>query len=310
MTFRIIVLSFLFCFTAEAQLAQGTRPLVLSSDDWVSEEAAMDWVIKRYIPIISIEHPTDMKRFRTKLREWNPQIKNWKKIKAFTPINVYRKTPLWDVSLGFHTYDNSEELIAESSTIDTKTFGPTLDVKATFTHSLSLFSYVNFRALKKNNLDLRDNGRQYSFPVNYSVRYGVFGQNQFSPWTWEASLEYEQLSFMSFNNKLYRVKSIILRNLQVSETQMVWGTVGFGRRFTFNKRGVYLNLLGGYSAFGSKSLDDGSLKEDVVGYKFMGSLKYYFVHRMWIMGYAQITQYEGNTGTLQQQLGTYIGYTL
>lgn len=307
---KLLIFSFFFCFTAKAQLAEGVRPLVLSSDDWVSEEAAMHWVIKRYIPIISVEHPTDMERFRTKLREWNPQIKNWKRIKAFTPINVYRKTPLWDVSLGFHTYDNSEELIAESSTIDTKTFGPTLDVKATFTHSLSFFSYINLRALKKTNLDLKESGKSYTFPVNYALRAGVFSQNQFSPWTWEASLEYEQLSFMSFNNKLYRVRSIILRNLQVSESQMVWGTVGFGRRMTFNKRGLYLNLLGGYSAFGSKSLDDGSLKEDVVGYKFMGSLKYYFVHRMWIMGYGQLTRYEGNTGTFQQQLGTYIGYTL
>ncbi|TNF25936.1 MAG: hypothetical protein EP319_15085, partial [Deltaproteobacteria bacterium] len=110
MKFNLAFLMLLYCFTAKAQLAEGVRPLVLSSDDWVSEEAAMDWVIKRYIPIISVEHPTDMERFRTKLREWNPQIKNWKRIKAFTPINVYRKTPLWDVSLGFHTYDNSEEL--------------------------------------------------------------------------------------------------------------------------------------------------------------------------------------------------------
>lgn len=310
MIIRFLIILLFFGSAANAQLAQGTRPLVFNSDDWVSEEAAMDWVIKRYIPIISIEHPDDIEKFRKKLKEWNPRIKNWKKIKAFTPINVYRKTPIWDISFGFHAYSNSEDLLDDNSTIDTKTFGPTLDMKATFTHNLSTFSYVNLKVLKKNDLELVENNTQYSFPVNYSLRVGIFSQPQFSPWTWEASLEREELSFMSFNNKVYRIRAIILRNLQVSENVLYWGTVGFGRRFSINKKGLYINLNAGYSAFGTKKLDDGSLKEDVTGLKFMGSAKYYLIQRVWVMGYGQVTGYEGNTGTLQQQFGTYLGYTL
>lgn len=258
----------------------GQNVLVFSGD-WVSEEAAMDWVIKRYIPIISIEHPDDIERFRKKLREWNPGIKDWKRIKSWTPINVYRKTPVWDVSLGFHTYSNSEVLISESATIDTKTFGPTLDVRATFTHSLTFFYYVNYKLLKKNNLDLATSDDSYSFPANHTVTLGFFNQAQFSPWSWEANIEREELSFMSFNNERFRIKAVILRNLQISDNTLYWVHAGLGRRFSINGRGTYLNLLGGYSAFGTKELDDGSLKEDVSGFKLQASLKTYFIHRMW-----------------------------
>ncbi|MCO4793651.1 MAG: hypothetical protein KC493_08070 [Bacteriovoracaceae bacterium] len=288
--------------------AQSNRVLVFDGN-WVSEEAAIDWVIKRYIPIISIEHPKDINRFRNQLREWNPRIKNWKKIKSWTPINVYHKNPVWDVSLGFHTYSNSEELIVESATIDTKTFGPTLDVRATFTHSLTFFSYINYKMLKKNNLDLSNPNKSYSFPVNHTFTFGIYNHPKFTNWTWEANVEREELSFISFNNKIYRIKTKILQNLQVSKNSLYWVHAGLGWRFTINDRGNYINLLGGYSALGTKKLDDGNLKEDVTGFKFHGSWKSYIVHRMWIKGYAQITRYEGVTGTFQQQLGFYTGYT-
>lgn len=205
---------------------------------------ALEFIIRHSIPIISLEAPEDMETFKKKLRVWNPHIRDWTNIGEWEPINVYRKTPIYEIALGYHLYDNIEQL-GEEGTIKTTNSGPTLDLRVTFVHDLEFFSYINYKFLQKNSFTLEGQTRLYSFPANHSFEYGFKWQSSFSSWGTNLAVGYEQYSFISFNSDRFRVRRIIERNLQVSTSEIAWILPALDYRFTLFGRGSYLRLGGG-----------------------------------------------------------------
>lgn len=269
---------------------------------------ALEFIIRHSIPVISLEAPEDMETFKKKLRLWNPQIRDWTNIGEWEAINVYRKTPIYEMSLGYHYYDNTEKL-ESGGTINTTNSGPTLDLRVTFVHDLEFFSYLNYKFLKKNDFTLEGQTRLYSFPANHSFEYGFKWQSSFSNWGTNLAVGWEQYSFISFNSDRFRIKRIIERNLQVSTSEILWFLPSLDYRFTLFKRGSYLRLGGGYSVFGKKSLDDGTKEEDVKSYRGLFSWKQYIRSRWWVELYFQYAQMDGVTNTVQSQYGLYTGYS-
>src|SRR5690554_4365776 len=80
----------------------------LFSSMMASEDAVLDNIINNYIPIIFLERPYDREQLRKKIKDWNPQIKDWSKLTPQQNIYVYRKNDLFDVNVGYHVYNNKK----------------------------------------------------------------------------------------------------------------------------------------------------------------------------------------------------------
>ena len=223
-------------------------------------------------------------------------------------INVYRKSPLWDLSLGYHYYDNSEQL-ADGGTINTTNSGPTVDLRLTWVHDLEFFSYLNYKFLQKNDFTLQGQSKLYSFPANHSVELGLKWQSAWTGWGFNTAIGWEQYSFISFNSDRFRVKRIIEQNLQVSTSEIWWLLPSMDFRFTILGRGSYLRLGVGKSFLGKKSLDDGSKQEDVDSSRVLMSWKQYIKRRWWVQLYYQYAEMKGITNTVQSQYGFFVGYS-
>lgn len=306
-TFLIIISAAYLFICVENVHAEKLRRALVSQSVKDTDEA-LEFIIRHSIPIISLESPDDMETFKKKLLKWNPQIKDWTNIGEWESINVYRKSPLWDLSLGYHYYDNSEQLI-EGGTINTTNSGPTVDLRLTWVHDLEFFSYLNYKFLQKNDFTLQDQSKLYSFPANHFVELGLKWQSTWTAWGFNTAIGWEQYSFISFNSDRFRVKRTIEQNLQVSTSEVWWFLPSMDFRFTILGRGSYFRIGGGKSFSGSKALDDGSKQEDVDSYRVLASWKQYIKTRWWTQLYFQYAEMEGLTNTTQSQYGWYIGYS-
>lgn len=281
----------------------------LVSQSFKDENESLEFIIKHSIPVISLEAPKDKEKFKKKLKEWNPRITDWTKIGGWEDINVYRKSPIWELSAGYHYYDNTETLQG-SGTINTTNSGPTIDLRLTWVHDLAKFTYLNYKFLKKNDFTLEGQSRLYTFPENHAVEYGWRWQSPFSPVGANIAVGWEQYSFISFNSDRFRIKAIIERNLQVSTSEIFWFLPSLDFRFSILGRGSYLRLGAGTSLKGSKALDDGSKQESVSSSRAIFSFKQYLRSRWWTQLYYQYAQMEGVTSTTQSQYGLYVGYSI
>lgn len=273
------------------------------------EDDSLDFIIKHSIPVISLEAPKDRETFKKKLKLWNPHIRDWTSVGGWENINVYHKSPLWEVALGYHYYDNEEKL-AEGGVITTSNSGPTLDLRATWVHDLSIFSYLNYKLLQKNDFTVENQEKIYSFPVNHSLEYGWRYQSPFSPIGFNLALGWEQYSFISFNSDRFRIKAIIEQNLQVSTSEIFWLLPSLDFRFSVYGKGGYIRLGAGVSALGKKELDDGAKSEDVSSFRGIFSYKQFIHSRWWIQTYMQYANLSGETESTQGQYGLYLGYSL
>lgn len=301
-----------FIFFAENSLASQVRRTrdgnrrVWVSKAFKSEDEALEFMLEHSIPIISLESPNDKDKFKKKLKSWNPQIENWKSIGAWEPIYVYLEKPIYEISVGGHLFQNDETL-STGAVINTENKGIAFDLKLTFPFDLELFTYMNYRLLQKNNFQLEGSSRVYSIPMNHSIELGFTRAPMFSRWSYGLSLEGQQFSFMSFNSEKYRVLRLIEENLQVSQSDIIWGAANLNYRFSLMGYGTYLLASGAYSLYGNKSLEDGSLEEDVTAYRFRGSIKQYLKYSLWLNFYYQVTKMSGVTKTSQTQYGAYLG---
>ncbi|GAB4023604.1 MAG: hypothetical protein Fur0010_26820 [Bdellovibrio sp.] len=273
-----------------------------------TEDEVLDFIVREYIPIISLERPYDREQMKQNLKMWNPHIKDWTAITVQTKINVYKKRYLYDLHFGYHTYDNTEKLPGNGA-INTKNFGPTMSLRITRTKDINAFTYYEYRLLKKNDFRLLDNNKLYSFPANHNLEMGYNWGPRRSNWSLGFGLAYEQISYLSFNNERFRVKSIILDNLQVSTVESFWATADLNYRIPFIPYGTYLSLQYGHSLWAKKSLDDGSLEETMSGQKLEGSLKFYFWRQMWFKIYYLSIFTSANTQIDHTQIGTHLGVT-
>jgi len=271
-----------------------------------TQDEALEFMIQHSIPVMSLEAPSDLERFKKLLRYWNPQIKDWRKIDAWENIYVYRENPIYDISFGYHNYEN-DEVLSGGGNIVTENRGPTFDIRLNFIHKLEWHSYVNYKLMKKNKFQLANSSRIYSFPVNHSIEYGGIYQPQFSNWSYGLALGWQQYSFISFNNERFNILRIIENNLQVSLSEVFWLIPSLSYRFSIMKHGGYLTLAAGYSPIGTKSLDDGSKKEDITSVKWKINYKQYVQANLWLNLYFQDAQMEGDTSTNQMQYGGFIG---
>lgn len=273
-----------------------------------TEDEVLDFIVREYIPTISLERPHDRELIKRQLKAWNPHIKDWTNLNVQDRINVYKKRYLYDIHFGYHTYDNYETL-AEGGTINTKNFGPTMSLRITRTKDINAFTYYEYRLLKKNDFLLLDNQKVYSFPANHNFEMGYNWGPRRSNWSFGFGLAYEEVSYLSFNNEVYKVKSIILDNLQVSTVKAVWGTIDLNYRIPFIPYGTYLSLQYGHSLWAKKALDDGALSETMSGQKVEGSLKFYFWKNMWFKAYYVSIFTSANSKIDHTQIGSHIGLT-
>lgn len=281
----------------------------LVSQTFEEEDKALDYILKHSIPVMSLEAPEDKELFKKKLRFWNPQIEDWTKVGGWEEIKVYRKSPIYEVGLGYHAYQN-EEGLSEGGVLKTTNSGPTVNIKATFVHSLDWTTFINYHFLQKNDFTVVGKTRLYKFPSNNSVELGVKYQSPFSAFSYEFALGYEEYSFISFNNERFRIRTIIEDNLQVSTTKMYWLFPAIDYRFTLMGRGSYLRVGVGRSFMGDKSLDDGEKFEEVVdSTRLLVSWKQYYMSRFFVRFYYQYARMEGLTKTDQTQFGLYTGYS-
>lgn len=273
-----------------------------------TEGEVLDFIVQEYIPIVSLERPYDRKLMKENLKKWNPHIKDWLNITVQDKINVYKKKYLYDLHFGYHTYDNTETL-PDAGAINTKNFGPTMSLRITKTKDLNAFTYYEYRLLKKNDFRLLDNDKVYSFPANHNLEFGYNWGPRRSNWSFGFGLAYEEVSYLSFNNERFKVKSLILDNLQVSTVKNFWGTIDLNYRIPYIRYGTYLTLKFGNSFWAKKALDDGSLEESMSGKKVEGSLKFYFWRQMWFKAYYLSIFTAGNTQIDHTQVGSHIGLT-
>ncbi len=302
-----------FSLGNEITWAQGRRRVdsnglnrVLVNKRFKTEDKALEFMIRNSIPVMSLESPSDIERFKKLLRIWNPHIKDWRKLDSWENVYVYRENPIYDVSVGYHFYDNNEQLDTGGNII-TENRGPTFDLRLNFIHSLEWQSYFNYKLMKKNNFQLANSQRIYNFPINHNLEYGMSYRPQFSNFSYGLALGWQQFSFMSFNNERYNILRIIEQNLQVSLTEVFWLIPSVSYRFSIFKHGSYLTLAAGYSPLGTKSLDDNSKKEDVTSFKWNINFKQYLQSNLWIKLYYQDSQMDGATKTNQVQYGGFIG---
>jgi hypothetical protein len=274
-----------------------------------TEDEVLDRIIDKHIPVISIENPENREAFKEKIKDWNPQISNWARIDFLQSVNIKVQTRIFEFAYGYHLYDSSEEFNSNEK-IETKNFGPTFDVRYTIVHSLNLFSYYNYKMLRKNNYTHDENKATYSFPFNHSFEAGIFYRNKFSRWGWKFSGAREELSFVSYNNLLYRNYGAILAHLQVTTNTIYWAGGTLSYRFPFLKKGGYLNLSYYRAVIGDKELEDGTFEENIKGDKASFNLKYYFLGRFWLNFYYQMVILKGNTEIQQAQYGLYLGHSL
>lgn len=271
-----------------------------------TQDEALEFMIEHSIPIMSLEAPSDLERFKKLLKYWNPQIKDWRNIDAWESVYVYRENPLYDVSFGYHYYDNDETLDSGGNLL-TENRGPTFDLRLNFIHTLEWHSYLNYKMMKKNKLQLASTQRIYNFPINHNIEYGLIYQPQFSSFSYGIAVGWQQFSFMSFNNERFNILRIIEQNLQVSLSEVYWVIPSISYRFSIFKHGSYLTLALGYSPIGTKSLDDGSKEEDITSMKWNVNFKQYLKGNLWFKLYYQDSEMDGDTQTHQIQYGGFIG---
>ncbi len=273
---------------------------------FVTEDEALEFMIQHSIPVMSLEAPSDIPRFKKLLRYWNPQIKDWRTIDAWENIYVYRNNPIYDISLGYHYYLN-EETLAAGGTIKTENRGPTLDLRLNFIHTLEWSSYFNYKFMRKNEFQLANSSRIYGFPINHNLEYGVSYRPQYSSFSYGLAVGWQQFSFISFNSDRFNILRIIEQNLQVSLSEVFWLMPSLSYRFSILGHGSYITLSMGYSPLGTKSLDDGSKKEDITSTKWNLNFKQYLKSNLWVKLYYQDSTMEGDTSTSQIQYGGFVG---
>lgn len=305
---NIFILTIFFLFQSSCWAARDSNGLrrVWVNKRFVTEDEALEFMIQHSIPVMSLEAPSDIARFKKLLRYWNPQIKDWRNIDAWENIYVYRDNPIYDISLGYHYYLNAETL-ALGGKIETENRGPTLDLRLNFIHTLEWQSFLNYKLMQKNKFQLANSSRIYGFPVNHSIEYGLNYSPQFSSFTFGLSVGWQQLSFISFNSDRYNILRIIEQNLQVSLSEVIWFMPSMSYRFSVMGHGSYITFKVGYSPIGNKSLDDGSKKEDITSSKWNLNFKQYIKSNLWFKLYYQDSTMKGDTSTSQTQYGGLIG---
>ncbi len=305
---KLFILTILIMTTSHSWALRDSGGLrrVWINKRFVTEDEALEFMIQHSIPVMSLEAPSDIPRFKKLLRYWNPQIKDWRTIDAWENIYVYRDNPIYDISLGYHYYLNSETL-ALGGTIETENRGPTLDLRLNFIHTLEWHSYLNYKLMQKNKFQLANSTRIYGFPINHNIEYGVSYHPQFSSFSFGFALGWQQFSFISFNSDRFNILRIIEQNLQVSLSEVIWMIPSISYRFSIMGHGSYLTLALGYSPLGTKSLDDGSKEEDITSTKWNLNFKQYIKSNLWFKLYYQDSEMKGDTSTSQAQYGGFLG---
>lgn len=307
-------MAFMTLFALTSQLWAGRVDSNGLRRAWVNkrfktEDEALEFIIQHSIPVLSLQAPSDIERFKHFLREWNPHIKDWAKMGAWEEIYVKRKNPIYDLSFGYHFYRNTETL-SRGGAIFTENRGPTFDLKINFIHTLEWRSYFNYKLMKKNNIQLVYLDRIYTFPINHSFEYGVAYEPQFSAFSYGMAVGWQQFSFLSFNSDKYKIQRYIEQNLQVSSSQVVWFIPEVNYHYSTFGHGSYITLAMGYSPIGTKSLDDGSKKESITSSKWRISYKQYIKSNLWFKSYYENNTMKGNTVTVQGQYGLFVGLSL
>ncbi|PIP94091.1 MAG: hypothetical protein COW00_16895 [Bdellovibrio sp. CG12_big_fil_rev_8_21_14_0_65_39_13] len=303
---RISNCFYVFLIISKALFAQDMVELYKAQ--FKTEDQVLDYLVREYIPTISLERPHDRELLKQQLKAWNPHIKDWTDIRVQDKINVYKKKYFYDIHFGYHAYDNTEKLIGNGA-INTKNFGPTASLRITHTKDINSYTFFEYKLLKKNDFLLLDNNKIYAFPANHNFEVGYNRGPRRSSWSFGVGAAYEEVSYLSFNNERFKVKSIILDNLQVSTVRSAWGTIDVSYRIPFIRYGTYLTLQFGRSFWSEKALDDGSLKERMSGQRVEGILKFYFWKNMWIKAYYMAIQTQGNTKIDHTQTGAHVGFT-
>lgn len=275
---------------------------------FTKEEQVLDYVVDNYIAPNSIEAPGNREEFKMMLKEWNPQIDDWTAIKPKSAIHVQQKSPIWDLSFGFNVFINTEKL-NNGQEVELTTMSELVSLQASFFHRIKLSSFVRLTYEYKNDYTVAETEETISFPATYNMEYGLFYSNPKSSWAFHASLEKERTSFISFNDKDNVYYDEILANLQIANMDIYWANVGFRYRIPTEYRGFYLVADFGQSIYGTKKLKDGSIDETVTAQKAKGGLKYYFLGKLWIQGFAQYLYMKTRTEATSLQYGVQTGYT-
>jgi len=243
------------------------------SDYGQNELDVFNNIIDNYIPIISRENPETRKSFIRKLKIWNPQIKDWTRIGSFTPINVYRQNPIYDISFGFETFSSNEK-INSTQQIESPQSGLSVEFTTTFTHALNHLSFLNIKLLQKKDFIIDESDGVLKFPIDYNIDYGYMYRPNRTRWGLWASVNFERVTLPSYDVDRFENRFIILQNLKVNKNTIAWATAGPTYRFTIFKKGAYFHLKLAKSAYAKRVLEDNSFEESLSAIKATLEFKY------------------------------------
>lgn len=290
------------------QIAHCSETIEIYKARFKSEDEVLEYIIDEHIPVITIEHPNDRELTKKYLKLWNPHIHDWRNFGDYDKINIYKRRVLYDLSLGYHLYDNREKL-SDSNSINTQNIGPTFAFRLSQTRGLNSYNYYEFRLQKKDNFILAENGEKYSFPMNHGVTLGYNWGPKKSFAQLGFGLSYEEISYLSYNNETYQDRQSVLENLEVATVKAFWGSIEMSYRVPYFSYGTYLSIQYGESLLAHKSLPNDVLREHMKAYKVECSLKFYFWNKFWMKAYSLIVKSQANTSIDHNQQGIYLGIT-
>lgn len=270
-----IALTIIGIFCSSIMYAQEQKVLIPQSL-LKNEDAVLEYIIDEMKIEGSIADLNDKEAIKENLREWNPQIRDWKELSSGMTLNIRQK--IWGLNFSYGV-----QSLLTTTTFPNESSTEILDVEYVwaadaFYYPWSFFKILfNIRQGSRQDLDYRGEPLYYSDDKTLMFEGGFeLSWYKLRP---VLTVERKEVSYFFPRDSI----TDDISTLKEARATFQFANFGFNYYFSILKKGSIVSLIGGKSLQGKKKIIDVEEKT-VSAYKFFFAYRQYLWNWFWMEG--------------------------